>query len=132
MVGCMPSDPTDVVAAYFECVNGEDWERLAGLWAENGTMRAVGTRRRDGREDVLEYYRGIFREWPEHDDRPTRVIVANSTTATVELQFRGVTHDGRTVEFDAVDLFDIEDGRIVRLSTWYDIAYVRDQLSGAA
>ena len=37
----------------------------------------------------------------------------------------------RGVVFDAVDLFDVDDGRIRRLSNWYDLVYAR-KAQGAA
>jgi ketosteroid isomerase-like protein len=46
--------------------------------------------------------------------------------------FTGTTGDGRTVTFDAVDVFDLRDGRIRRLSNWYDVAYARKMIAPAA
>jgi hypothetical protein len=49
-----------------------------------------------------------------------------------EVTFSGTTADGRDVTFDAVDVFDLEDGLIRRFSNWYDIAYARRVLSNGA
>jgi len=32
------------------------------------------------------------------------------------------------VSFDAVDVFDLKDGLIRRMSNWYDVAYARSVL----
>lgn len=119
----------EVVGRYFECLNGEDWAGLAELFAERAELVAVGSRPRSGREEVLDYYRRALAPYPEHRDEPTRVLVAEGT-ATVEIRYRGATPEGRPVEFDAVDVFDVEHGRIERLTSWYDIADVRRQLAG--
>jgi ketosteroid isomerase-like protein len=55
----------------------------------------------------------------------------SGSSATVEVHFTGTTADGRTLEFDAVDIFDIQDQRIVRLTNWYDVLLVRRKLAGS-
>jgi len=50
----------------------------------------------------------------------------------VEIRFAGALASGARVAFDAVDVFDIDDGgRIARLSSWYDSHAVREQLRTA-
>ncbi|MCW2984331.1 MAG: nuclear transport factor 2 family protein [Conexibacter sp.] len=122
-----------VIVEYFACVNGEDRERLADLWAADGELRAVGARPRVGRVAVMDYFAKIFDPWLHHHDEPTRIVVADGeSTAVAEVTFHGTTHDGRQVRFDAVDVFDLLDGRIQRLTSWYDIDYVRRSLKPAA
>src|SRR5581483_6596819 len=36
------------------------------------------------------------------------------------------THEGTPVTFEAVDVFTIADGKIARLTTWYDVDAVRE------
>jgi ketosteroid isomerase-like protein len=116
-----------VVAGYFDALNREDWALMRELWAENAELRAVGARPRRGRDDVMTYLEPIFGPWATHLDQPTRFIVAPSTVV-VEVQFTGVTHAGRELSFDAVDVFDIDEQAILRLTTWYDLAWLRKQL----
>jgi ketosteroid isomerase-like protein len=118
----------EVVARYFRCLDTEDWDGMRQLWHEDGTARAVGARVRVGREEVISYFSRIFEPWTVHEDRPTRVIVAGDTVLA-EVTFTGTTADGREVAFDAIDVFDLVDGRIKRLSNWYDIAYARKALA---
>ena len=115
------------VRAYFEAINAEDFERLAGLWIPAAELRAVGARPRHGREEIISYFRAVFGPWATHVDRPTRAVVADDVVVT-EIEFRGVTHDGKELVFDALDVFDLVDGLIARLTTWYDLAWVRSQL----
>jgi ketosteroid isomerase-like protein len=59
------------------------------------------------------------------------MILADST-ATVEITFTGALASGSRMEFDAVDVFDFDDdGRIVRLTSWYDSHAVRQRLREA-
>jgi ketosteroid isomerase-like protein len=116
-----------LVLAYFDALNGEDWERLSSLWEESAELRAVGARPRHGRQDLMAYFHPLFTGWAAHLDQPTRLIVAGSTVV-VEVQFTGTTHDGKEISFDAVDVFDVGDHGISRLTTWYDLAWLRKQL----
>jgi ketosteroid isomerase-like protein len=118
----------DVLQTYFRCLDTEDWTLMRTIWHEDAEMQAVGSRRRSGVDEVLEFLSTLFAAWALHEDRPTRIITAG-TTSTVEVTFTGTTRDGRQVSFDAVDVFDIDAGRIRRLSNWYDIAHVRRVLA---
>lgn len=112
------------VRRYFTCLDTEDWSQMRELWHEDGELRAVGARPRSGVDDVIGYFSGLFSPWPQHEDRPTRLI-ASGDTIVAEVTFTGTTPDGREASFDAVDVFDLRDGRIARLTNWYDIAYAR-------
>ncbi|HVW33215.1 MAG TPA: nuclear transport factor 2 family protein [Acidimicrobiia bacterium] len=120
----------DVIAAYFAAVNQEDWGRLAALWCADAEFRAVGTRPRHGPADIVAFFEGLFTPWATHVDTPTRVLECGSSAA-VEVRFTGTTRAGLDVAFDAVDIFDLRDGRIGRLSNWYDIALVRRLLAAS-
>lgn len=120
----MTTTPEDVVTAYIACLNEEDWEAFADLWHDDAEFRAVGARPRCGRSEITAFFRRLFDPWAVHLDTQRRVI-SSGDVVTVEVDFVGTTPDGRQIEFDAVDVFDIENGRISRLSNWYDLAYVR-------
>lgn len=121
------------IREYFRCLNEEDHEAFARLWHADAELVAVGTRTRRGRDDVLTYYRAALGPWPTHHDEPTRILPCGSAV-TVEIHFSGATAAGRPVEFDAVDVFDLDGGgaSILRLSTWYDIDKVRKLLAEAS
>ncbi|HEY8341172.1 MAG TPA: nuclear transport factor 2 family protein [Egibacteraceae bacterium] len=120
----MTSEVPDVIRAYFDHINAERWDDFTELWHPDAELLALGARPRRGRDDVVAYFPKIFSAWREHHDEPTRVIACGDTV-TVEVAFRGVTTTGRPAEFGALDLFDLTDGRIRRLSNWYDILAAR-------
>jgi ketosteroid isomerase-like protein len=113
----------EVVAAYFDRLNGENWDGLMELFHEDAELTAPSNTWR-GRSEIGTYYRRTLAAFPEHLDQPGRVI-ASGDTAAVEIAYEGRMKDGREIRFDAVDIFDVQDGRIRRLTTWYDSAAVR-------
>jgi fatty-acyl-CoA synthase len=121
----------ETVERYFAAINAEDWPALAGVWDPGATVEAVGARARRGIDDIVAFYRRLFEPWAQHHDAPTRVLV-DGDAVVAEVRFSGVTHDGRRLEFDAVDVIDLAGARIVKLTNWYDIAMVRKAMAGAA
>lgn len=109
---------------YFESMNVENWEEFKTLWARDAYLKAVGARERQGADEILAFYRGLFAPWSAHTDTPTRVI-GDGDTLAVEVVFTGVSRQGESISFDAVDVFDFEDGTITRLTNWYDLNHVR-------
>jgi ketosteroid isomerase-like protein len=119
------------VEAYFEGINAERYDDVGALFAPDGVLVAPGVAPRRGPAEVADYFRAALRLYPEHYDDPTRIIDAG-TTVTVEIHFTGRLENGHPLEFDAVDVFDLDgDGRIARLSSWYDSHAVRKALRAA-
>ena len=125
----MPGDTPPAVASYFRCLDAEDWATMEGIWTDGARLRAVGARPRVGRDEVMAYYRKLFDPWEEHHDTPTRVVVAGDVV-TVEVTFTGRTRAGVEARFEAVDVFDLRDGRIAALSNWYDLEAARRAVAG--
>ena len=121
---------TDPVSAYFDAINAEDWVALAGLWEPDAELHPAAGRPRYGREAIAAYYPRLLSGWAEHTDRPGRRITV-ADTVVAEIAFTGTTREGRSVAFDAVDIFDLAGPRIRRLSIWYDTAAVLRQVAGA-
>lgn len=117
----------EAITTYFSAINSENWDLLATVWREDAELIAVGARPRRGKDAVVKYYPKTLLPWKEHIDHPTRFIVAGDTV-TVEIHFTGRSADGIDVKFDAVDVFDLVDGRIQRVTNWYDVAVVRSLL----
>ncbi|MHB1539618.1 MAG: nuclear transport factor 2 family protein [Solirubrobacteraceae bacterium] len=117
--------------AYFDGINEERYDDVAALFAPHATLIAPGIERCSGGEAIAAYFAAALRPYPQHRDEPTRAVLAGSV-ATVEIHFSGTMAGGVALEFDAVDVFDLQDdGRISRLSSWYDSHAVRAQLRAA-
>jgi ketosteroid isomerase-like protein len=118
-----------IVRQYFTCLDTEDWPAMRQLWRPDCELRAVGARPRSGIDEVITYFSRIFESWAEHEDQPTRLITAGDTIVA-EVTFVGLSRSDQRAKFDAIDVFDLEDGRIRSLSNWYDIALARKVLGG--
>lgn len=121
----------DTVQAYFDGINAERYDEVGALFAPDGELVAPGTAPRHGAEEIAAYLRAALGPYPEHHDDPVRIIEADRTV-TVEIRYTGRLAGGELIEFDAVDVFDLDgEAQIVRLSSWYDSHAVRRQLRAA-
>jgi ketosteroid isomerase-like protein len=119
------------VQAYFEGINAERYDDVGALFASDGVLIAPGVSPRVGPAEIASYFRTALTHYPKHYDDPVRVIDAGSVV-TVEIHFTGELENGAPMEFDAVDVFDLDgDGRITKLSSWYDSHAVRKTLRAA-
>ena len=121
----------EVANRYFDAVDAEDWDTLADVLHPEVELTACGSGPRSGSPAVLAMFRKIFQRFPVHSDRPTRFVVEGNTVV-VEIHFEGKSATGVEVAFDAVDVFDIAHGRIVRLTQWLDSAYLQRRLAEGA
>lgn len=116
-----PRSPLETVQGYFTALNDEDWELMASVLHPELDLIPSGSRPRIGSDKAIAMFQKIFERFPVHNDNPTRFI-CDGNTVVVEITFNGATADGTEVSFDAVDIFDVEDGQICRLSQWFDTA----------
>ena len=121
--------PLETVKAYFTALNTEDWELMASVLHPEVNLVPSGSRPRTGSDKAIAMFQKIFERFPVHQDNPTRFICHDSTVV-VEITFTGATQDGRELSFDAVDIFDVDGGRICRLSQWFDTAALAATLGG--
>ena len=82
------------------------------------------------RSSQYSYFERALAPYPEHRDEPGRVLV-DGDAAAIEIRFTGRLASGAEVAFDAVDVMDVRDGRIARLTSWYDSHAVRRALAEA-
>ena len=117
-----------VLEAYFNGLPSEDWTGLKALLCDDAQLEAPGARR-SGAQAVAQYFRDALAPYPEHLDEPGRRLI-DGTSVAVEIRFVGRMANGTPIAFDAVDVFDIRDrdGRIARLTSWYDSHEVRREL----
>jgi len=119
--------PAGVVRRYFDAVDAEDFDTLRQVLHPDVALTACGSRPRQGSEAAIHLFAKIFERFPVHSDRPTRLI-CDGDTVVAEIHFEGTSAAGTDVTFEAVDVFDVVDGRIVRLTQWLDSAHLERQL----
>lgn len=123
-------DTLSVVARYFQYLNTEDWEAMRELWHDDGELDASGARPRTGGEGAIDYFRKAFAPYASHDDMPTKVEV-DGGQAAVDVHYVGVTHEGREVVIDAHSVYEVDAGKIRRLTSRYDLDRARSDLGEA-
>ena len=76
-------------------------------------------------------FQKIFERFPVHQDNPTRFLEDGQHGGGGDHVCNGATAGrNQEVSFDAVDIFDVADGRIYRLSQWFDTAALAAMLGG--
>ncbi len=126
-VSSMTETFENVVERYFAALNDEDYGALMEVFHPDIVLRPPGTRARIGHDEVLQFFHKVFEKFPRHVDAPERVL-CDGSCVVVEIGFNGIASNDKEVSFAAVDIFDIEDGRIVGLSQWFDTAEVARQV----
>lgn len=117
----------DLIAHYFDAVNDEDWSALRQMWHPDIEWRATAARPRKGIDDVMTYYPRAIALYAKHYDDPVRFI-EEGNSVTVKIEFTGENRQGKPIRFDAIDVFDFADGKIVRFSSRFDIDEIRSQM----
>lgn len=115
------------VEQYFAALNADAYDDLAAVFTEDVEIHTVGAKPVVGRAAALAHFPRVLAGYAEHRDRVTRWIETPEAIVT-EIEFTGRLGDGRPVEFPALDVFDLREGRITRVTTWYDTRDVRRQV----
>jgi predicted ester cyclase len=116
------------VEGYFAAINSDSFADLATVFAEDVEIHTVGAEPVVGRDAALAHFPRVLAAYWAHEDRVTRWIEAGDSIVT-EIQFEGALTGGRRVAFSALDVFDLAEGRIRRIATWYDTRDVRRQVT---
>jgi hypothetical protein len=114
------ADAPEAIRRYFAGVNGEDWDDFRGIWHEDAEVDVVGGLRFRGLDEIMAYYPRVLAGFPVHHDDPYGIHVSGDVV-TVEIAFRGETSAGVEATWEAVDVFHLVDGKVKRLTTWYDM-----------
>lgn len=122
------------VRSYIEAIGRRDVEALGAHWSEDGVEDLVPIGILRGREEVKDFFRGVFAAMPNAETTCLRVVAAE-TSAAVEWRmtgtfdgepFQGVDPTGKSIDVRGLDLIEIEDGLIVSNTAYYDnMAYAR-------
>jgi steroid delta-isomerase-like uncharacterized protein len=116
------------VRSYFEAVANRDVDALIGHWSEDGVDELVAIQPLRGRYEIAAFFRELFAAVPDIETTVTRVV-AGERQAAVEWRMtgnftggplQGVDATGRHLELRGLDLFEVEDGRIVSNTAYSD------------
>lgn len=127
----MPSNEAirQIVADYFAAIRAMDAAAWAETFAENGiTHDPVGTPPHQGREALRQFLQGICGLFEQVGLTEDHVFIAGNGAA-VKWTARGVAKNGRRLQFEGIDVFEVNDaGRIHEVRAYWDAAAVMAQL----
>jgi steroid delta-isomerase-like uncharacterized protein len=120
--------------SYVEAIGRRDVEAIGEHWSEDGVEDLVPVGILRGREEVKDFFRGVFAAMPDAKTDCLRVIAAE-TAAAVEWRmtgtfdgqpFQGIDPTGKPIEVRGLDFIEIEDGLISSNTAYYDgMAFAR-------
>ncbi|MFI5609969.1 nuclear transport factor 2 family protein [Amycolatopsis sp. NPDC051903] len=119
------------VEGYFSAINAERFPELTEVFTADVEIHTVGAAPVVGREAAITHFAKLLAGYAEHEDRVTRWIEADDAgtgSVVTEIDFTGRLLDGRPIGFAALDVFDLRDGLIAKVATWYDTRDVRRQV----
>ena len=114
--------------SYFDALGRRDASGMAEHWREDGVADIVPLGVLRGREEITALFRELFAAVPDLETTVTR-LVAGEREAAVEWRmsghftgaaFQGVEATGRRVELRGFDLLEVEDGKNVTITAYYD------------
>ena len=126
----------DVVRAYFDALNGRDYERAAAAFSDDCEFVSVASGARfTGTESMLHGLREFAEAFPDWTVEVANVVAAGAyvavewtTTGTHEGMFRGESPTGIRFRRDGCSVAEVVDGRIVRYRDYYDRSTLLEQL----
>jgi len=120
--------------SYFDALSRRDPAGMAEHWHPEGVADIVPLRVLRGPAEISELFRGLFAAMPDLETTVTRVVAGEREVA-VEWRmhghftgepFEGVEPTGKTVDLRGIDLLEVEDGKNVSNTAYYDgMAFAR-------
>jgi steroid delta-isomerase-like uncharacterized protein len=124
------------VRSYFEAMDNRDPDAMVAHWREDGIedIAAVGVLR--GRDELRDYLGSMFAGMPDARTTITRLVAGESSCAvefrieaTLEgAPFMGIEPSGKRVEIRGMDLFELEDGKLVSNTSYFDSMGIARQI----
>jgi steroid delta-isomerase-like uncharacterized protein len=121
--------------AYFEALANRDPDAMLELWSDDGVVDLAPLGILRGRGQIGAFFRELFAAFPDLETTVTRVAAGQSEVA-VEWRmsatftgepFQGIEATGRALDLRGIDLIEIEDGKNVSITAYYDgMAFARD------
>jgi len=120
--------PAEVARAGFDAVIAHDVDGILENWSPDGIQDWVALGVFRGHDQIRDLFEQVFAATPDIEMIVER-IVADDETACVQWRsvgtftgepFIGIEPTGRRIELRGVDVMEIEDGKIVRNTVYYD------------
>ncbi len=117
-----------VTRSYFEALSARDAEAAASHWHPEGIDDVVPDRVYRGAEEIRGFIRELIGALPDLEMTVTR-ITADERVAVIEYRlsgtftgerFQGIDPTGSRIEMRGCDCFEVEEGKIVRNTAYYD------------
>jgi steroid delta-isomerase-like uncharacterized protein len=114
--------------SYFDAVAARDPDGMASHWSDEGVDDVVPFGVLRGPSEVRAFFADLFGALPDLETTVERVV-ADDRVASVQWRmrgtfsgapFQGIDPTGRWVELRGVDVVEVEDGKIVRNTAYYD------------
>lgn len=118
----------EVARSYFEALGARDPDAAAGHWHDEGIQDVTPLRVFRGIEEIRGFLRSTVAAMPDGELVVDRVTAGERVVA-VEWRaggtfsgapFAGIDPTGRRVDLRGVDCVEVEDGKIVRNTAYYD------------
>lgn len=115
----------ELIEHYNAAWNAHDVDAAASMHAEDVVFHNYSAgERAEGFEAVREHVAQILRNWPDIQFRSRRLyvsegLVVSEWTATA-------TRDGKKIEWDGIDVFPIENGKIKRKDVYSGFGVARE------
>jgi steroid delta-isomerase-like uncharacterized protein len=120
--------------SYFEALARRDADGMLSHWSDEGVVDLVPLAILRGRAQIGAFFRELFAAFPDLETTVTR-IAAGQNEVAVEWRmsatftgepFQGIEATGRPIELRGIDLIEIEDGKNVSNTAYYDgMAFAR-------
>lgn len=102
-----------------DAYNRKDREALSKLYADDISLWTSLGGSVTGKDEVLAHVDELFEKLP--DERMTaETVVTDGETIVVELLSTGSDAKGRPYEFQFTEVFELENGRFVKIRTYID------------
>ena len=114
--------------SYFDALSRRDANAMARYWSEDGVADIVALGIVSGPHEISALFRELFAALPDLETTVTRVV-AGEREASVEWRmtghfsgasFQGVEATGKRVELRGVDVLEIENGKNLTNTAYYD------------
>jgi ketosteroid isomerase-like protein len=119
-----------LVQRYFSSLNETRLDELEKVFAEDATLDFPTYEPIRGRQAIVSFYNAVLKAYPKHFDNPVKYFFSEDGSVAVEIHFEGETAKGQRMAFDAVDVFEVQDGVVKRLRIRYDSAKIAQMLAG--